>query len=160
MKIFNILKIKELLSKKLLNKSFLSKFKGNNQGQFSLEFLLISFISILILISFSLHLSEIGIDSTMPTTELIAIKSEMIKIINCIDDVYADGIDSKRTINVEVPIDTNIIFYNDSIRKKEIAIGNIDIGNQIKSIELEFNALNIHNNWNIRKNTNTRIVIE
>lgn len=126
----------------------------------SLEFLLISLIGLFILISISLPLTDIGIESIKTTSDSIEIKSEMVKITNFIDDVYSDGIGSKRTIDVKLPRDTNIIFYKDSNLNKGIAIGSFDINNQSKSIEIQYNALNINGRLNIQKKTITRIVIE
>ncbi|BBL61128.1 hypothetical protein MARBORIA2_13670 [Methanobrevibacter arboriphilus] len=133
---------------------------NDKRGQLSIEFLLISLISILILVSISLPLTEIAVDSTLSTVKLLETKSEISKITNSIDDVYSDGVGSKRILYVEMPKETYLIFSNDSMLKKGIVTGNLDAFNYSKQIKIMFNADNINSRLNFKKNINYKVTIE
>ncbi|WP_225370644.1 hypothetical protein [Methanobrevibacter arboriphilus] len=130
------------------------------KGQLSIESLLISLISILILVSISLPLTEIAVDSTISSVKLLETKSEISKITNSIDDVYSDGIGSKRILYVGMPKETYLIFSNDSVLKKGIVTGDLDVFNHSKQIKIVFNADNINSRINFKKNINYKVTIE
>jgi hypothetical protein len=136
------------------------KTSRNERGQLSLEFLLVSLVSILLLISFSLPLTGIAVDSTIDSADSMEIKSEIVKITNFIDEVYSDGRGSKRIFDVKFPRNTNIIFYNDSFSENGVAIGNFDLYNDTKQIKIKFNAPNLNDVLNMKKKVITRIIVE
>jgi len=133
----------------------------DKNGQMSLEFMLISLVAILIFVSITLPLTSIAVDSTMDSANAIETKSEMLKIANCIDDVYSDGIGSKRTVFIEVPQDTTVHFYKNIYSNTGIASGNINLNNNInKVIEVLFKANNVENTITLRKMVITKVIIE
>jgi len=143
--------------KKLRNNIYM-KFEKN--GQMSLEFLLISFISIIIFISITLPLTNIAIESISDSINSIETKSEILKIVNCIDAVYSDGIGSKRAVFIEVPVDTTINFYQNTSSNFGIASGNINLRNNNKIINVDFKANNVESSIFLRKKFNTKVIIE
>lgn len=155
---FNI--IKDYIKKIKINEINNWNSKDKN-GQLSLEFILISFVALLIFISITLPLTNIAVDSTLDATNSLETKSEILKITNAIDDVYSDGIGSKRTVYVEVPHDTSINFFNDIASNSGIASGNIILNNNTnKLIEVSYNANNCESNLNLKKRINTKIIID
>ena len=184
-KSLNLLKIAKRLkiklnifkkNKKLKNKNFDNnkdidnnkRFKGykefkNNNGQLSLEFLLISLIVILVFISISLPLAEIAISSTLDLSDSLETKSEILKITGAIDDVYSDGIGSRRVVYIEVPKDTSITFSKNPLSNTGIATADIDLNkniNNTKRIEVHFKANNSVNSLNLRKKSLTKVIVE
>ncbi|MPL86177.1 hypothetical protein SDC9_32154 [bioreactor metagenome] len=151
----HIISMKNIL--KIYNKF---SFNKNNKGQLSIEFLLISFIFILMLVSISLPLTEIAIDSSISSVNLIETKSEILKIVNSIDDVYSDGVGSKRTLFVEMPRETNLKISKNQILNKGIAIGTLSSLNDSKTINITFDAINVDSIMNFKKSTNYKIIIE
>ena len=138
----------------------LPNLHNDKKGQLSIEFLLISLISILMIVSISLPLTEIAVDSTISSVKLLETKSEISKITNSIDDVYSDGVGSKRILYVEMPKETYLIFSNDSVLKKGTVAGNLDVFNYSKQIKIMFNADNINSRLNFKKNINYKVTIE
>lgn len=69
-----------------------------NNGQVSLEYLLIFAVSIILLIAFTLPLAEISIENTMDVSNSLNVKSELSKLSNAISLVYSEGQGSKQTV--------------------------------------------------------------
>ena len=157
---------KELKCKNDFNDSKKSKnFKEfkEKKGQLSLEFLLISLIVILAFISISLPLAEIAIGSTLDLSESLETKSEILKITGAIDDVYSDGIGSKRVVIVEVPKDIVISFSKDFLSNSGIATTYIDLNkstNNTKKIEVPFKANNSENTLILNKRVLTKVIVQ
>jgi len=147
---------------KRLKNSFRKNMESvDKRGQLSLEFILISFVAILIFVSISLPLTSIAIDSILDSTNAIETKSEILKIINSIDDVYSDGVGSKRIVFIEVPQDTTVHFYKNISSNTGIASGSMNLNNDvIKVIEIPFKANNIHNTVILRKKVITKVTVE
>lgn len=80
----------------------------DNKGQLSIEYLLIVFISILILIAITLPTLEFGISNYMDMTNILKIKSEAVKITEAVNNIYYNGIGSRKTVTVDVPKDTTL----------------------------------------------------
>jgi len=157
----NVLKIFNIIKGFNLSEVFkISIFDNDKEGQLSIEFLLISLVSILILVSISLPLTEIATDSTISTVNLLETKSEISKIANSIDDVYLDGVGSKRILYVKMPKETYLIFFHDITLNKGIATGNLNIFNNSKEIKTIFNANNVDSSLNFRENINYKVTIE
>ncbi len=75
--------------------------KGENRGQVSLEYLLIFTISLIILMVFTLPLSEQSIESTLDVSDSLNIKYGLSKVSNAIKEVYGEGQGSKQTVNLD-----------------------------------------------------------
>jgi len=152
-KISNIFKIK------MIKENFIK----DNKGQLSLEFLLISLVAILIFIGITLPLASIGIDSSLETSNMLEIKSEILKITKSIEDVYSDGIGSRRIVYVEVPKDTNLRFSKDPFTNKGLATAEVNLNyndNNIKTIEVPYKAETKDISLNLRKNVLTKVIVE
>lgn len=146
------------ITKKLKNNSFR---ENDDNGQLSLEFILISLVAILIFISITLPLTSIAVDSTMDSANAIETKSELLKIVNCIDDVYSDGIGSKRIVFIKVPQDTTVNFYKNISSNTGIASVNINLSNNDnKFIEVPFKANNAESTITLRKKVITKVTVE
>ncbi|MDR2623354.1 MAG: hypothetical protein LBC39_02105 [Methanobrevibacter sp.] len=83
----------------------------DSKGQLSLEYLLIVLIGILVLIAITLPTLEFGIDNSMDMINILKIKSESVKITEAMNNIYYNGVGSKRTITVDIPKDT-ILHFN------------------------------------------------
>ena len=135
-------------------------FSKDFKGQVSLEFLLISFLAILIMVSITLPLANLGIDLLMDSSNSIEIKSEVSKIANGIDSVYSNGAGSKRTIAINVPKDVNIRFSKDINFEKGVAtVNHILSDGSTKKIEVSYKYPNLNTNLLLTKGFN-RIIVE
>ena len=92
--------------------------KIDNQGQVSLEYLLIFAISLIILVAFTLPLAEISIENTMDITNVLNAKSDLSKISSQINQVYNEGEGSKHTVfvhkknSIKIKVEKNKIYSN------------------------------------------------
>ena len=149
-----------ILIKNLNNNSWKRYFFKESQGQLSLEFLLISFLAILILVSITLPLSNLVTDIGFDSSNLLEIKSGVSKIANGIDSVYSNGAGSKRTIAVEVPKDVDIIFFKDSYHDTGLATVDYLLSDgSMKKIEISYKYLDLSSTLHLIKGYN-RIIIE
>ena len=73
---------------------------SEDRGQISLEYLLIFAVSLLILMIFTLPLSEMSIENTMDVSDSLNAKSDLSKISQVIEQVYGEGQGSKHTIDI------------------------------------------------------------
>ena len=71
-----------------------------DKGQVSLEYILIFAISLLVLMIFTLPLSEQAIENTMDISDSLNAKYEISKISLAIKEVYGEGKGSKHTVNL------------------------------------------------------------
>lgn len=75
---------------------------GDNKGQISLEYLMIFAVSLILLIAFTLPLSEIAINDTFDVSNNLNAKSELSKLSNAITQVYSEGQGSKQTLYLDM----------------------------------------------------------
>jgi len=129
------------------------------KGQLSLEFLLISFLVILILVSITLPIANLAIDLSVDSSNSLEIKSEVSKIANGIDSVYSNGAGSKRTIAIEVPNDVNVRFSKDPHSEIGLAtVGHILSDGSMKKIEVSYKYPNLNYELHLIKGYNTVII--
>lgn len=83
-----------------------------NNGQVSLEYLLIFAVSIILLIAFTLPLAEISIENTMDVSNSLNVKSELSKLSNAISLVYSEGQGSKQTVYMTLDEPVNVKISN------------------------------------------------
>lgn len=79
-----------------------------DKGQVSLEYLLIFAVSLIILMVFTLPLSELSIENAMDVSDSLNTKSDLSKISQLIQQVYAEGQGSKHTIDINSDRDIKI----------------------------------------------------
>lgn len=124
-----------------------------------MEFLLISFLAILILVSISLPIANLGLDLFFDSSNSLEIKSEISKIANGIDSVYSNGIGSKRTIAIEVPKDVNVRFSKDL--NSEIGLATVDhvlSDGSLKKVEVNYKYSDLNYELQLKKGFNSVII--
>ena len=87
----------------------------DNNGQVSLEFLMLFSIFLLFLITFTLPLTETSIKNNLELEEAISIKYELSKLANGITQIYNQGQGSKKTIILDLKHPISITINNNSI---------------------------------------------
>lgn len=87
----------------------------DNKGQVSLEYLLIFAISLILLIAFTLPLTELTIENTLDVSDALNIKSDLSKISQAIEEVYGQGQGSKQRIDVVLSKDLKVNIASDHI---------------------------------------------
>ncbi|WP_292846748.1 hypothetical protein [Methanobrevibacter sp.] len=71
-----------------------------DSGQVALEYILIFAISLILLIVFTLPLTEKSVEATLDVSDTLDAKSNLAKIAQAIMQVYGEGQGSKQSINV------------------------------------------------------------
>ena len=74
--------------------------KPDNQGQVSLEYMLIFAISLILLIAFTLPLTDLTIQNTLDVSDSLDMKSDLSKLSQAIRTVYGQGQGSKQCVNI------------------------------------------------------------
>ena len=87
----------------------------DNNGQISLEYLLIFAISIAILIVFTLPLTEHVIVDAFDVSDSLDVKNDLEKITHAIEKVYGEGQGSKQTVNIISPNKVKVYITNRQI---------------------------------------------
>lgn len=75
----------------------------DEKGQISLEYLLIFTISLIILIVFTMPLSEMTIKNTLDISQAMDMKSDLSKLSQAIKQVYGQGQGSRQTVLINAP---------------------------------------------------------
>jgi uncharacterized protein (UPF0333 family) len=136
-----------------------NNFFKDLKGQLSLEFLLISFLAILILVSITLPLANLGIDLGFDSSASLEIKSELSKIANGVDSVYSNGAGSKRTIAIQVPKDLTVRFSKNPNSDEGLAtVYNVLSDGSMKKIELSYKYPNLNFDLHLIKGYNAIII--
>lgn len=87
-------------------------------GQVALEYILIFAISLILLIIFTIPLTQQSVENTLDVSDTVNVKSDMEKIAQAAMQVYGEGQGSKHSVNVicqrslKVNIDNNYISSN------------------------------------------------
>ncbi|WP_458456830.1 class III signal peptide-containing protein [Methanobrevibacter sp.] len=87
----------------------------DDRAQISLEYLLIFTISLIVIIVFTLPLTEEAIKDTMDVNDALCAKSDLSKISHAIKIVYGQGQGSKQIIRLHVTKDIRINIGNDYV---------------------------------------------
>ena len=72
----------------------------DNRGQVSLEYLLIFAISMILLIAFTLPLTDFTIQTTLDMSDSLDMKSDLSKLSQAIQTVYGQGQGSRQIVNI------------------------------------------------------------
>ena len=70
----------------------------DNRGQISLEYLLITVISLIVLIAFTLPLMDYGMGTALDVSDSLKVKSDLSDIAFAVKTVYNEGQGSKQTV--------------------------------------------------------------
>ncbi len=72
----------------------------DDRGQVALEYILIFAISMILLIVFTLPLTEKSVENTLDVSEAIEAKSNMAKIAQAVMQVYGEGQESRHSVSI------------------------------------------------------------
>lgn len=72
----------------------------DDRGQVALEYLLIFAVSLILLIVFTLPLTEKSVENTLDVTDALNAKSNLAEISQAVKQVYGEGQGSKHSVNV------------------------------------------------------------
>lgn len=133
-----------------------------DKGQVSLEYLLIFAISLMILMIFTLPLTQQAIENTIDVSDSLNAKSELSKISMAIKEVYGEGQGSMHSVNLDSNIKLKITitdkyaycnlklkskdnkgikeYYNSNIKKTSITL---DKGANTIIVEWPINSENM-----------------
>ena len=87
----------------------------DSRGQVSLEYLLIFAVSMILLIAFTLPLTELTIGNTLDVSDTLDAKSDLSKMSQAIEKVYGQGQGSKQRIDVVASKDLKVDIASDHI---------------------------------------------
>ena len=82
----------------------------DNMGQVALEYLLIFFVSVIILSAISLPLISESMDNSRDISKSVEAKDTLLSISNSINYVYYAGYGSKRTVGVHIPLNMQLSY--------------------------------------------------
>ncbi|MBE6502249.1 MAG: class III signal peptide-containing protein [Methanobrevibacter thaueri] len=91
---------------------------NDSKGQVALEYLLIFAVSLILLVIFTLPLTELTIQNTLDVSDTLNAKSDLSKLSQAIEEVYGQGQGSRQTVNVvlskncKVNVESNYISCN------------------------------------------------
>ena len=122
----------------------------DNNGQVSLEYLLIFVVSLIILIVFTLPLVDYSMKTTLDVGDSLKVKSDLSDIASAIKTVYNEGQGSKQTVNIQS--DKRITVYVESSHLS----GSSDYSS--KSIRVACKSNLESSSVNIKKGNNVIIV--
>ena len=80
----------------------------DNRGQVSLEYMLILAISLILLLVFTLPLTELTVQSTMDVSDTMDMKYSLSELSHAIKTVYGQGQGSKQSVNIIVKKSVNV----------------------------------------------------
>ena len=125
-----------------------------DKGQIALEYLLIFAFSLMLLIVFTLPLTEIVIEDTFDVSDSLTVKSQLVEISQAIKQVYGEGQGSKHTVTI---ISSKSITFN---------IGNSFISSNLKlkdgskkNLKVSYKSTLAKSNIPITKGVN-KIIVE
>ena len=126
---------------------------NDDKGQVSFEYLLIFAISLILLIVFTLPLTELTIGNTLDVSDTLNAKSDLSKISQAIEEVYGQGQGSKQTVHAVLSNDLKVNVANNYISC------NLKLnGGQIKSEKIYFKSTLEKSDIYLRRGENSIIV--
>ena len=114
---------------------------GEDGGQVALEYILIFAISLILLIVFTLPLTEQSVENTMDVSNTLSVKSNLGEIAQAVMKVYGEGQGSRQSVSV--------------ISKQDIKV-NIDgthISSNLKLNDGTYKTIKINYNSNLPKSS-------
>lgn len=100
----------------------------DENGQASVEYVLLSLIFLIILGSVTIPLVSNSISSSMDVSDTSNVNSAVNSIANAVGVVYANGPGSKRTINVYIP-DSGTLSYSGNAITMPVTLSNGTVKN-------------------------------
>ena len=127
--------------------------KMDKCGQVALEYLLIFTVSLLLLIVFTLPLTELTMENALDISDTLEVKSDLSKISFAIQQVYGEGQGSKQSVFINVPKDIGIAVDSNGIST------NLKLKNSSnKAIKVNYNSKLPKTGITLKKGQNTLVV--
>ncbi|AGN16711.1 hypothetical protein [Methanobrevibacter sp. AbM4] len=123
-------------------------------GQMSFEYLLLFIISLILINVFILPMISTSIDSIDDLNTAYNTKSQMEELVTGINQVYASGSGSKRTVYLNMKKDSQIDI-NNGILTSDVLLSD----NSYKKVEVRSNDLSLNNRITLNRGLN-RVIIE
>jgi uncharacterized protein (UPF0333 family) len=87
----------------------------DSKGQVALEYILIFAVSLILLVVFTMPLTEQTIENTLDVSDAMDAKSDLSRMSEAISEVYGQGQGSKQTVNVVLSKDLKVDVTGNSI---------------------------------------------
>lgn len=127
---------------------------NEENGQMSFEYLLLFIISLILINVFILPMISTSIDNIDDLNMAYNTKSQMEELVTGINQVYASGSGSKRTVYLNMKKDSQIDI-NNGILTGDVLLSD----NSYKKVEVRSNDLSLNNKIILNKGLN-RVIIE
>ena len=127
---------------------------NEENGQMSFEYLLLFIISLILINVFILPMISTSIDNIDDLNMAYNTKSQMEELVTGINQVYASGSGSKRTVYLNMKKDSQIDI-NNGILTGDVLLSD----NSYKKVEVRSNDLSLNNRIILNKGLN-RVIIE
>lgn len=114
----------------------------DNRGQVSLEYMLILAISLILLLVFTMPLTELTVQGTMDVSDTMDMKSDLSELSHAIKTVYGQGQGSKQSVNlivkksVNINIDQNHVSCNLKLKDGSTKTVNVYYTSNIKKTSI------------------------
>ncbi len=125
----------------------------DKNGQMSVEVIFLFAISIIILIAFTIPISQLTIENNLDISNSLNTKNELLKLVNGIDNVYSQGVGSKQTVIIETNKEIPIM-----IRSKTLSGELLLHDNKIKSFSYNHKSDNVNCNLKLEKGINKVLI--
>lgn len=125
----------------------------DSNGQVSLEYMLIFAVSLILLVAFTLPLTDLTIQNTLDVSNSLDVKSDLSKLSNAIESVYGQGQGSKQSVNI-ISKDSHRIDVSDSHVSCRLRLND----GTSKLVDVDCNSNLKRTSIPIGKGTNTIIV--
>lgn len=127
---------------------------NEENGQMSFEYLLLFIISLILINVFILPMISTSIDNIDDLNMAYNTKSQMEELVTGINQVYASGSGSKRTVYLNMKKDSQIDI-NNGILTGDVLLSD----NSYKKVEVRSNDLSLNNRIILNKGLN-KVIIE
>lgn len=98
----------------------------DNRGQVSFEYLMIFAISLIVLIVFTLPVTQTAIENTLDVSDSLDVKYDLSKISHAVKEVYAQGQGSKKEVFLQeskaIKIDITKTYVSCNLKLKDNSI--------------------------------------
>jgi uncharacterized protein (UPF0333 family) len=131
-------------------------FSMDENGQASVEYVLLSMIFLIILGSVTIPLISNSIDSSMDVSDTSNVNSAVNSIANAVGVVYANGPGAKRTINVYFPV-AGTLNSNSTTISMPVTLNTGATKNVTATVPIKVNYLP---NGNVAQRTNYNAAVD
>lgn len=125
----------------------------DSNGQISLEYMLIFAVSLILLLAFTLPLTDLTIQNTLDVSDSLDMKSDLSKLSQAIESVYGQGQGSRQSVNI-ISKDSHRIDVSDSHVSCRLKLN--DGGSKLVNVDCNSNLKKT--SLPVGKGTNTIIV--